>query len=109
MFNQERRKFLSRTAMAAGGLAISPLADLQASVLSDGVKSPDYSSIKKAWNKSLSMSPEYYLHSRNLIKADANLDVASKEDFSQGRTLSVDGLMLSQTESAFVLVFGGDA
>ena len=37
MFNQERRKFLSRTAMAAGGLAISPLADLQASVLSDGV------------------------------------------------------------------------
>ena len=33
MFNQERRKFLSRTAMAAVGLAISPLADLQASVL----------------------------------------------------------------------------
>lgn len=104
--NTSRRQFLKHSAALAGGVALlaSP-----AAALAHPAENPtvDLSLLQQAWSKKGLSSPLSYLKNAGLLSLSANIQDASRQDFMAGRMLSVDGLMLSYAESAFVLSASG--
>ncbi len=102
-----RRQFLKSSLMVAGGAALLPIttfAQPNDAVACQGV---DLSLLQQAWDKSGMPHPLVYLRNSGLMSLSANIQDASKKDFQAGLMLSVDGLMLSHAESAFLLSASG--
>jgi hypothetical protein len=97
----KRRKFLSILALAPTTIMASPYL----SSIKDGKPLPDreWDALKKAW-KNASLPPvAVYLKEKSLLSPEGNIARAVSDDFRKQKVLSVDGLLLSQTEVAFVL------
>lgn len=58
-----------------------------------------------AWEEKFTQKPIEYLGSKNLVNPLSTREIFyhSKNDFTSGNTLEIDGLVLSKTETAFIL------
>jgi hypothetical protein len=63
----------------------------------------DISSLVKSWDESFDLSPQDYLANSGMLERSARLDERSKKDFKEHRTLNLNGLLLSQSEAAFLI------
>ena len=58
-----------------------------------------------AWEEKFTEKPIEYLSGKNLVDSFSTGEISyhSKNDFANGNTLEVEGLVLSKTETAFIL------
>lgn len=100
--NTSRRQFLKNSGLVVGSMALlaGPVTVFAGSGDTAGF---DLSLLQEAWLKKGLPSPLLYLKEVGLLSLTANVQDASRKDFLAGRLLSVDGLMLSYAESAFLL------
>lgn len=106
--NTSRRQFLKTSGLVAGGMAL--LAAGPGAALANGMDATtgiNLSLLQNAWLKKGLPSPLIYLKEVGLLSLTSNIQDASRKDFLAGRMISVDGLMLSYAESAFLLSASG--
>lgn len=101
----KRRDFIKTLALASVSVSIPATASMD---LSEDKCNNDYIGVVMyAWNSSFKESPLDYLNKKGALVKNFNLDNASKEDFLEKKIINVDGLMLSKTEAAFLIMAKG--
>jgi hypothetical protein len=98
-----RRRFLSLAVALPVTLGAFTAQSSQSHPDMYGNSEIDISSLINSWNESFELSPQDYLSNNGMLKRSARLDERSKKDFKENRTLSVNGLLLSQSEAAFLI------
>lgn len=105
--NISRRHFLRSSLAASTGSFI--LTSLPAQSFENVLSSSelDVRAIKSAWHKSMTISPGTHLKNMNIEVGGISVHAQIKSDFENNKTISVDGLLLSQTETAILLFSQG--
>ncbi len=100
--NVSRRNFLQSSAMTVTALGVAITSPV--SFCEESKKLPYHvARVKSAWSEAGLGSEIAFLHKKGLLSLTADITSASQEDFLNGKMLDVDGLKLSQSESAFLI------
>ena len=97
----ERRDFLKKAALAVTGVSISN--SLLAKESGTRFNNLDVRAIKSVWESKGLPQVSLYVHENKLLSAENEIRGKIKLDFQQDKVLFVDGLVLSESESALLI------